>query len=622
MKKVPLLLIATLLAVALPACQRAEAPAATSVRLIPLTKKANVKFRVRGRARRAKTKELRRSQLAQPKLKKHIGRVALHGSAEAPEERLSLIGPTNVVFRYEVEVPTKAVLHFGAGAWPGKEGLEETVRFRVRMGSVKEPNEIVFDQTTHVTAENQWLDAEVDLGSWGGRRVVLSLETKVVTKQSSRKSTSWVAWSSPEIRSSGRQEDGWDLVLISLDTLRADHLGSYGYRRPTSPWMDRYADRSYRFASAVSAAPWTLPSHRALLTGLYPISHGGLKPESLGETLWHAGYRTDAWTGGGVMDFRFNLSKGFDSYRIQDWIRDPGELDRAIRASTGRKRFLFLHTYEPHDPYVSTEFVEDMPPGRLDGYFDNKMWNQMHKDLTEEEKAYVEALYDGDIAFTDRQLKDLFDRLESSGVWDRAVVIITSDHGEQFWEHNTWRHGQSLYDHQLMVPLILHVPKRLRRELDLSERSMVIEQQVRLIDVVPTVHELLGLPLVRPVQGRSLVPLLRGETLPDVDALAEHLNVREKKAKAVRFRGHKYIRSLVGPDPTNRDEFHELYEVSRDPGEQANLASEREELVARFRLRLDEIVGAAWQEEGTRLEDLKLDSALKKQLEALGYLGN
>ncbi len=649
---------------------------ARTIRLLDRTEAANVELADASRKSKAGLRRMARKARRRDgkvRVRGHTARLALQAATGGSEERLCLFGPAGARFRYRLDLPRDAVLTFGVGALPesppepaaevsadlalgatggagdgpgdsANRSWEGEVRFRLLARPVAsetegaEPEEFtkLFERTVGVGLDAAWVDVEIDLAERLGpaARGPIELvfetepgESRVGETRAGR--SDWALISSPEIRGRDQVEAGWNVVLISLDTLRADHLGSYGYERDTSPWMDAYAERSFRFATAVSTAPWTYPAHRSLFSGLYPQSHGGLEPKLLAERLWEAGYRTEAWTGGGVMHHRLELSSGFDTYRIHDWLRQPEPLEAALEAGTGRKRFVFLHTYEPHDPYVSTTFAEGLPSGRLDGYFDENRWKRFDKELTAEEKVYIKALYDGDIRFTDDQLGALLDRLAGSDLLSRAIVVITSDHGEQFWEHGTWRHGQNLYDHQLLVPLIVHVPKALRRELGIAgDGEGVIGQQVRLIDVLPTVFELLGLPVDPAVQGRSLVPLLRGEKLSEVDALAEHVHIRDTIAKAVRFRGFKYVRTLRGADPPipeagdAQELIQELYDLGTDPREQSNLADERAELRARFEARLDELVGKAWTEQGLHLEDLEADPELRKQLEALGYLGN
>lgn len=558
--------------------------------------------------------EAKPSRLVHGSIRRSIARVALEEEGGVVSDRKALFGPAGISFGSRVEVPETASLRFGIGA-PGLVPGEGSVRFVARAGATGRLR-VVFEQEL---TKPGWIDIKVPLEAHAGGSIKFRLES------SGSGSGLWAAWSAPEIVRSDLEpepRENLNVLLVSLDTLRADRLGCYGYQRPTSPFLDRLAADSFRFATAVSAAPWTLPSHRAIFHGLYPESRGGRSTRPLADVLWRAGYRTEGWAGGGVMDFRMGLARGFDNYRAHDWINDLDRLTRQLAESGDRKRFVFLHTYEPHDPYIHTEFADALPSGRLDGVFDKDLWIRFGKILTADERNYVKALYDGDIAYTDRKLGKLFERLETSGSLKQTIVVVTSDHGEQFWEHGTWRHGQTLYDHQLLVPLILRLPHSLRETLGVSG-SGVIEDQVRLIDIYPTLLDLLGIGLEKETQGRSLVPLLLGRTLPLVDAIAESLNVENRESKAVRSLGHKFIRTRsIRPDATAPWGSDELYDLLRDPEEARNLAGEQTERSAELADHLESLTAGAWGHNENLLEKGPLDPDLEKRLRGLGYLGN
>ncbi len=558
--------------------------------------------------------QARPSRIVRRALRPHIARVALEEKTGVVSERKSLFGLAGTVFRFQVTLDGPASLRFGIGS-PGRVSSDRPVRFVVRVGGPGR-SRVVFEREVR---EPGWIDIAVPLPASPGEIVALRLES------SAEDAGAWAAWSSPEIAFSNRPPRApgdLDVLLVSLDTLRADRLGCYGYDRPTSPFLDRLAADSFRFATTVSAAPWTLPAHRALFTGLYPTSRAGRSTRPLADVLWRSGYRTEAWTGGGAVDFRMGFGRGFDSYRVEDWIRHPNRLVEALTHGGSHKRFVFLHTYEPHDPYIHTEFAASLPSGRLDGYFDHQMWIDFGKTLTADERRYIAALYDGDVAYTDRRLGELFAELDASGTLEYTIVVVTSDHGEQFWEHGSWRHGQNLYDEQILVPLILYLPSRLRATLGI-EGVGVIEQQVRMIDVYPTLLDLLGISVDKSPQGRSLVPLLRGEMLPPVEALAEGLNVSNTESKAIRTRGHKFIRSrAVGPGTDATAFIDELFELGPDPRELNDLRRERHELAAELARQLEALTSGAWTKGDTPLDQRELDPSLEQQLRALGYLGS
>ncbi len=548
-----------------------------------------------------------------------VAEVQMYRGEANRDSRAALLAPAGSAYRFSLHLPPKPVLRLALGHLLAADAPSRTVTFRVAVTGPGGEPETVFEEEVETRSDAAWRDREIPLDPWAGQPVTLTLETE----SASSSPTTWAAWGVPEVVPGGRPRQGaegggWDVILISLDTLRADRLGCYGYPRPTSPNLDRLADGGVRFAAAVAQSPWTRPSHWSMFNGLYPASHGGRRPLPLALRLWRAGYRTAAITGGGQVDSNFGFHAGFETYRIHYWVRSIEEAVRHLEAGRDRRDFLFLHTYEIHDPYTHTRFAEGLPAGRIEGQFSRAEWQQWKRQLTEEERAYVEALYDGGIAYTDAQLGLLFDQLEARGLLDRAIVIVTSDHGEQFWEHGGWRHGSTLYDHQLLVPLILHLPQELRQQLG---GGRVVEQQVQLVDLYPTVLDLLGVELTQEIQGRSLMPLLAGGEAPPRKAFSENTNVKAFERKSIRSERFKYIRSIPKKNaPPDAEEYFELYDLLKDPGEQVDLAGRFPELVSALR----EEMRALRQGEGLLLDEVPegIDPELRRQLEALGYVGD
>ncbi len=555
------------------------------------------------------------SPLATGAAEARVARVLMYGDRaagkpklrpEGHESRLALLAPAGAAYRFRLTPPRQAQLRLGLGYLPTAQQPAPELTFRVLVEDATGVAGLL-DETLTARPDGTWHDVRLSLEHWAGEEIALRLETAA-------ESPVWGAWSAPEVVAAGQREPGWDVILISLDTLRADRLGCYGYPRPTSPHLDRLAQRSFRFATAVSQSPWTRPAHRSLLNGLYPVSHRGLSSPTLAVMLWRAGYRTRALTGGGQLHYRFGFQRGFEEYRITDWVRALDDAASRLAAEPERRQFIFLHTYEPHDPFTHTELAGDLKRGRIGESFSNRDHQRLKGTLTAAEKAYIRALYDGGIAFTDRQLGRLLEKLAASGVLERAIVIVTSDHGEQFWEHGSFRHGQNMYDHQLLVPLIVYLPPDLRRRLGLDPEPVasVIRQQVRLVDLYPTIMDLLAIPLAHPVQGRSLRPLLEGRALPPVEAFAENTNVKTER-KALRSERHKLVQTLGAGRL-------ELFDLLEDPGEQINLAAELPDLARLMAARLAAITGEGG---GPRDQELPegIDAELRQQLEALGYLG-
>ena len=321
-----------------------------------------------------------------------------------------------------------------------------------------------------------------------------------------------------------------NLILISLDTLRRDHLGCYGYGLGTSPELDRFAERALRFDRAFTPQPWTLTAHMSMLTGLYPSVHDVAKDRGLGEgaetlaeRLHAAGYTTLAVVDRVIfLDPRFGFDRGFDLYHqlpdaaatkrdhILELIDDAGDAPL----------FLFLHFYDAHSdrahlPYESRPEDLDALAGEFDpsrrwcdgqgqcasaylrGLLDRK------EVLEGEARDHLEALYDAGIKSLDREIGALLDGLERRGMLETSVVLITSDHGEEFFEHGRPLHSQC-YDECVAIPFLLYAP---------GGATGQSAELASLVDVMPTFLELAGLP-PGDSQGVSLAPLLSGELLP------------------------------------------------------------------------------------------------------------
>lgn len=599
----------------------APPPPEARVRLIELAESAEVEFG----AEVVPEEPFEESFLPCPSGRRRCGLVAarLIPSEGHSDARVSLPAPGRTRYRFRVAAPRGAVLRAGLGvvaAAPESTAGGASVRFVVRAARAEgdESPRTLADERVEWSEMALWKELEVALGDLGGRSIVLDLESDASPGAIG-------AWAVPELAVAGASEAGPNVILLSLDTLRADHLSGYGYRRPTSPHLDALARRGYRFETAISQAPWTRPSHRSMLTGLYPSSHGDLRPPRLAAVFWRRGFRTFGVTGGGQLDPKFGFAEGFEAYQGQEWLREPDQLFRRIDARPESRFFLFLHSWEPHDPYQDLRFVEGMPSGRIDGRFDHALWIEWKEQLSDEEKAYAEAMYDGDIARTDEGIRDLLAGLEERGLLDRTILAIVSDHGEAFWEHGTWRHGMHLYDHQVHVPWILWVPPAVRATLGLvdpsARRGVEIPDQVGLIDLYPTLAELAGVPVEHQLQGRSLVPLLRGETLPPREVLSENVNVSRLERKSLRTDRAKLIQT-ISRDPS-RDFGPELllFDLRRDPGERDNLAPRLADAAEALRARIAAIRAGSIDtlEEAVPAD---LDPELRRQLQALGYIGN
>jgi arylsulfatase A-like enzyme len=545
-----------------------------------------------------------------------IGRVVMHLPGDGRDARVALLAPAGGGYRTSVALPRRdPVLALGLGYLLESAAPGLPMRFRVVVHPGRGEPVAVLDETIVTAADGGWSDREVPLDRWAGERVELELLTEAAAGASP-----WGAWAAPEIVGGGRREDGWNVVLVVLDTLRADRLGSYGYQRPTSPWLDELAGSSFRFATVISQSSWTRPSIRSMLCGLYPQSRGGLTSPPIAEVLWAHGWRTQASTGGAQLAYQFGFSRGFERHALERWVRATDRVVATLEANRGRRHFLFLHTYEIHDPYEHRELAAGMDPGRVGEVFRRKTLERIGREPAPAERAYIEALYDSGIRYTDEQLGRLLATLDERGLLERTLLIVTSDHGEEFWEHGSWGHGRAMFDHQSRVPLIVRVPEGMREALGLAEGPRVVRQQVRLVDLYPTILDLLGVPLDHRVQGRSLRPLLEGRRLPAADAFSESTYWGPIEVKALRSERFKYLRGAPKrPDETDREGWEALYDLAEDPAESADVRQEHPPVLGRMRTLVDRIVAGGSVAAEERLPE-DADPELIEQLRSLGYI--
>jgi arylsulfatase A-like enzyme len=355
----------------------------------------------------------------------------------------------------------------------------------------------------------------------------------------------------------GRGSAPRNVLLVTLDTLRADRVGSYGYTAAQTPALDGLAARGARFASATTTTPLTLSAHTSLFTGTFPTFHAvrdntGFHVEdsltTMAEVLKARGYRTGGFVGAFVLDARWGIAQGFDDYFDDfDLTEDVGPgldaiqrrgadvVDRALAwlgQPSEQPFFGWVHLYDPHTPYAAPAEYASRFPATRDG------------------------AYDAEVAYTDAQVARLLAALDAAGRRDDTLVVVLSDHGEQLGEHREQSHGFFVYDATVQIPLIVAGP-------GVSPR--VVPDQVRIIDVMPTVLDLVGVALPDGVHGTSLRPALDGqrqELLAFSESWYPRFHYGWSELQAVRDGAFKFILAPA----------RELYDVAKDPGELTNLA--------------------------------------------------
>lgn len=397
-----------------------------------------------------------------------------------------------------------------------------------------------------------------------------------------------------------------NVVVVTVDTLRPDHLGCYGYANIETPAMDGIAKRGVLFENAVAQTPLTPPSHASIFTGQNPNVHkvrntGGFVLQSsshpLARILHEQGWDTAAFIGSAVLKKLFGFNNGFDVYddemprpgKRNEFREDPERkasvvVDRAIdwlsKRSSDKPFFLWVHIYDPHIPYN--------PPAEFAG-------------------KYKTRPYDGEIAYSDQQLARLFDSVASKSSPDKTVIAVLSDHGESLGEHGELTHGVFIYDSTLRIAFMMAgpgIPSGLR-----------VKQQARSIDFLPTLLEVMGGRAAGYVQGLSLVPTFSGKSVATDIAYAETLypkmNMNWSELRAIRTNRWKYIRAP----------HSELYDLNSDPREMKNVVQEHGPEAEKFEAQVKNLISPGGK--GTeKVDTAMMDERVMDQLKSLGYLAS
>ena len=400
---------------------------------------------------------------------------------------------------------------------------------------------------------------------------------------------------------------GYNVLFVSFDALQAAHTGCLGYFRNTTPLIDEFARKGFLFTQAISQANWTVPSTMSWFTSLYPSEHKVVNKYSqyteekkvltnlselspgvvtLAEILKENSYATAGFTGDAGVSLKFGFGKGFDVY-IDD--RKFAGLDYSappaiewLKENKDKKFFMFLHGYDQHGQYdppkgFTRRFVDFDYKGPLkggkeeQGVFREEGLEKGSIELTEEDVRFWRALYDEKIYDANQRMEKFIEEFEKLGLLDKTIIILTSDHGTEFYEHKRFDHGFSLYDELIRVPLVIYLPGKKGEE--------VIRKQVRGIDLMPTIIDLLRInvndKIKNQIRGVSLVPLMKRESM-DLTAYSE-----------TDYRLYVHLRSIRTPDGWKfiynlTSDGKELYNLNKDPGELENLV--RKEPVKAYEL--------------------------------------
>jgi arylsulfatase A-like enzyme len=443
-----------------------------------------------------------------------------------------------------------------------------------------------------------------------------------------------------------------NVVLISLDSLRADHVGAYGYKRDTSPRFDRFAKDGVLFRNAISTSSWTLPTHLTMFTGRSQVSHGvvvdtlvlSTAVPTLGEIFKDAGYATAGFVSGPYVGGHYGYARGMDTYTdfSASWgkgaearaaILSPTINEKALawldeRAAEGREAkepfFLFLHYFDIHYDFVPPAPYDKMFDPDYTGTMDGRFFierDDVHAKMDPRDLEHILALYDGEIRFTDEHVGRILDRLKALGLDDDTVVLITADHGDEFFEHGNKGHHRTVYDEVLRIPFALRLPGG-------EHAGKTVDEQVSLLDVFPTLLDAAGFRVPSDVEGESLAAWLRGQRSSREAIYSDFYDKRGFNLQvARRTPAEKTIQHFNRITHPRRGPL-EYYNLAKDPAETDNRADEDLPQMTAALEAMTTWLELRWRtHRHTELAtagvaSIEIDAETQERLKALGYVGD
>ncbi len=520
----------------------------------------------------------------------------------------------------------------------------QPVGFRVTW--IRDGQETVLDEVDEVFPGDPWTERRIEAPENAGDGV-LRWETFGASGIPA-------GFADPRILRQATEPENYNIILYVIDTLRADHLSCYGAQRETSPFLDSLAADGFLFENTYAVASWTRPSTVSVLTGILPSYHGanggGALPSNavtLAETLRLNGYSTWGYAANVQVSARgVKCDQGFHRFltelgfrRLAKDTRDSssGQINQAffpwVEENGGEPFFAYLHSLDPHSPYAPPR--ANLPfgksyRGRLKGepLIPRENLRPMTNELEIEDVEYVMDVYDNEIVYQDRQIRALVEHLQKLGLWSRTILLVVSDHGEEFLDHGDWDHSGRMWEEQVRVPGILHLPESLRAELAVTPHR--IKDPISQIDVAPSLLALVGIEDAYPRQGRSVMPLLRQNSDEEWVSYCEEPRGRGEADDLGALRRGEY-KLIWEHDPAKDETKYRLFHLPSDPGEQIDLATKKPdvlEAMLRWRDRYRKDVQGFHGELRRlglppldKLERVHYDASQLQQLEALGYVG-
>lgn len=563
------------------------------------------------------------------------------------QTRRTVPAPAPARLTWRTQVPENGLLRLGYGLRPiqpapyPKHGGGVYVRTESEMPDAAEAwadfrvgvrregdsaDEIAWEARLAGSEAGAFHSARVDLSAWAGEFVEIALLTGDDGQLPEQGLLPFL--SEPTLEHAQPQRP--NVLLIVADTLRADVLTCYGNPRPITPNIDWLAENGVRYDDVMSAATWTLPSHVSLLSSLYPTEHGVQSKErvpaalnNLPKVLRRAGYSTHALTEGVFLTPRYGLDQGFDDFQVGTWRarKTFGKAKELIDERDG-PWFLYLHTYQPHAPYISERYWREKWVSPYDGPLSvpirNGDWTRLEGVPSDEDMRFIREMYEAEVAYVDDEIGKLLRHLMASGQTDNLLIALTSDHGESFDEHGIWGHGTSAYQEQLRVPWILHHPR-------LFNGGLVVQDPVHLIDVAPTLLSAIGVGVPGDWSGLALDPF-PGPDAADRLMFTGFLTQPWRRPATVLRQG-RYKHILFPAAQKNRADdttARMTFDLEKDPGEEQDIWQDGSG-AAHFDLpgHLVPDLSVLHKMHPARFETQAApsDAAVSAELETLGYAG-
>ncbi len=521
---------------------------------------------------------------------------------------------------YKIKLPEGGFLNFGMGILSPQEAVTFSLWLKDRDKGKK-----IFQQ--RITDTERWFDASLEIPSQDNEEIFLKF------KCDSKQNGSIAFWSNPYLIRKDAKVEKPNVILYLIDALRADSLGAYGYQRKVSPFMDKIAQQGVLFLNCYSSSSWTRPSVPSLLTSLYPPAHGVSdyifhlpdSVETLAETLRSNGYLTAMMTDNPHVGSTANMQQGFDFlleqpaisglFRIREkdvWLAHNSSalLNEKVFPWLEHHQqmpfFLFIHNMDVHAPYIPPppfdKIFDSNYEGNINGTFDKEKGFKQAK--TPEDINHVKALYDSEIRNVDEYLRRMMIKVKNLQIDKRTFLIITADHGEEFLDHHGWNHGRTLFNELLKIPLILYYSDNL-------PGSKRIGDPVSIVDIMPTILDVLNIECNSYAEGESLLHIIKGNRRRNEYIFSSY---KRRFISVIDF-PWKLMLDLKTPHV-------ELYNLQDDPKEKRNLFKQKSDLVRKY----SDIIMKWWEKQGKILMFFRNKSIQKieikpEELEALKALG-